>query len=53
MDMLFKRGGACELYKHPKNTYDFKNKVMSAVKKHYERVHGPGTHSSSGNPSDH
>ena len=53
MDMLFKRGGACELYKRPKNTYDFKSKVMSAVKKRYDRVNGPGTHSSSGNPSDH
>jgi hypothetical protein len=53
MDMLFKRGGACELYKRPKNTYDFKNKVMSAVKIRYERVNGPGRHSSSCNPSDH
>jgi hypothetical protein len=53
MDMLFKQGGACELYKRPKNTYDFKSKVMSAVKKRYDRVNGPGTHSSSGNPSDH
>ena len=53
MDMLFRQGGACKLYKRPKNTYNFKNKVVSAVKKRYERVNGPGTHSSSSNPSDH
>jgi hypothetical protein len=34
-------------------TICLKNKVISAVKKRYERVNGPGTHSSSSNPSDH
>jgi hypothetical protein len=48
-DLLFRPGAACELYKRPRNTYDFKNKVLSAIKARY----GPGTHSSSNNPNDH
>ena len=53
MDLLFKAGAACEKYKRPKNTYDFKNKVLSAMKVRYDRTTGPGTHSSSDNPGDH
>jgi hypothetical protein len=32
MDMLFKRGAACEQYKWLQKIYDFKNKVLSAMK---------------------
>jgi hypothetical protein len=32
MDLLFKVGAAFEKYKHPKNTYDFKNKILAAMK---------------------
>ena len=53
MDLLFKAGPACEKYKHLKNTYDFKNKVLSVMKVQYERITGPGTHSCSDNPGDH
>ena len=51
--MVFKRGAACELYKRPQKVYDFKNKVVSAMKHHYERVSAPGSHSSSNDPGDH
>jgi hypothetical protein len=51
-DLLFRPGAACELYKKPRNTYDVKNKVLSAIKARYERVNGPGTHSSN-NPNNH
>ncbi len=30
--ILFQLGVACESYKHPKHTYDFKNKVLSVLK---------------------
>jgi hypothetical protein len=52
-DLLFRPGAACELYKRPQKVYDFKSKVMSAMKAHYERVSGPCSHSNSHNPSDH
>jgi preprotein translocase subunit SecD len=52
-DLLFRQGAACQLYRRPRNTYDFKNKVLSAIKARYDRVNGPGTHSSSNNPNDH
>jgi hypothetical protein len=32
MNLLFQLGVACESYKHPKHTYDFKNKVLSVLK---------------------
>ena len=52
-DLLFRPGAARELYKRPRNTYDFKNKVLSAIKAiRNDRVNGPGTHSSSNNPND-
>jgi hypothetical protein len=47
MNLLFQAGVACETYKHPKHTCNFKNKVLSALKARYERVTGPGSHSSS------
>jgi hypothetical protein len=50
MDLLFKVGAAYEKYKRPKNTYDFKNKILAAMKVQYERITGPGTHSCSDNP---
>jgi hypothetical protein len=53
MDLLFKPGASCEKYKCPKNTYDFNNQVLVAMKVQYERVTGPGSHSSSQNPGDH
>jgi hypothetical protein len=52
-DMLFKRGAAREQYKQPQKIYDFKNKVVSAMKAHYERVSAPGSHSTSNDPGDH
>jgi hypothetical protein len=52
-DMLFKRGAACEQYKRPQKIYDFKNKVVSGMKAHYERVSAPGSHSTSNDPGDH
>jgi hypothetical protein len=33
--------------------YDFKTKVLKAMKVRYERVSGPGSHSNSRNPTDH
>jgi hypothetical protein len=51
--MLFKRGAVCEQYKRPQKIYDFKNKVVSAMKAHYERVSAPGSHSTSNDPGDH
>ncbi len=53
LDLLFKVRATWEKYKRPKNTCDFKNKVLSAMKVQYERVTGPGTHSCSDNPGDH
>jgi hypothetical protein len=53
MDLLFKPGASCKKYKQPKNTYDFKKKVLSVMKVLYERITGPGTHSCSDNPGDH
>jgi hypothetical protein len=53
MDLLFKAVAACEKLKRPKNTYHFKNKVLSVMKVRYDRITGPGTHSSSDNPGDH
>jgi hypothetical protein len=52
MDLLFKPGASCK-FKQPKNTYDFKNKVLSAMKVWYDRITGPGTHSSLSNPGNH
>jgi hypothetical protein len=52
-DLLFRPGAACELYKRLQKVYDFKTKVLSAMKVWYERVSGPCSHSTSGNPSDH
>jgi hypothetical protein len=51
--MLFKWGAACEQYKLPQKIYDFKNKVVSGMKAHYERVSAPGSHSTSNDPGDH
>jgi hypothetical protein len=53
MDLLFKVGAACEKYKRPKNTYNFKNKILVVMKARYTRVTGPGAHSSSQIPEDH
>jgi len=52
-DLLFRLEAACELYKRPRNTYDFKNKVLLAIKARYERVNSPGTLSSSNIPNNH
>jgi hypothetical protein len=51
-NLLFKPGAAWEQYERPQNTYDFKNKVLTAVKVQYERVSGPCIHSSSNNPGN-
>ncbi len=50
---MFKPGAALEQYKRSRNIYDSKNKVLTMIKARYERVNGPGTHSSSNNPSNH
>jgi len=47
VNLLFRPGADCELYKRPQNTYDFKNKVLMGIKARYDKVSGPGTHSSS------
>jgi hypothetical protein len=52
-DKLFKWGTAWEQYKWPQKIYDFKNKVVSAMKAHYERASAPGSHSTSNDPGDH
>jgi hypothetical protein len=46
-------GAACELYKRLQKVYDFKTKVLTAMKPRHERVSGPGSHSNSHNPTDH
>jgi hypothetical protein len=45
-DLLFKPQTSCEEYKRLQNTYDNKNKVMSAIKVWHKRVTGPCNHSS-------
>jgi hypothetical protein len=52
-DLLFRPGAGCELYNRPQKVYDFKTKVLSAMKVRYEKVSGPCSHSTSGSPSDH
>jgi hypothetical protein len=51
--MLFKRGVACEQYKQLQKMYGFKNRVVLAMKSHYERVSAPESHSTSNEPGDH
>jgi hypothetical protein len=41
-----------EYYKKPSNKYDFKKKIMAAMKRRHDKVSAPGAHSSSSNPED-
>ncbi len=52
-DLLFKPRASCKQYKRLQNTYDNKNKVMSAIKVRNERVTGPCSHSSLDNSGYH
>jgi hypothetical protein len=45
MEDLFRDNKPLSMYKQPSNLYDFKKKVISAMRSRYQKITGRGTHS--------
>jgi len=53
LELLFKVGAPCEIYKKPKCVYVFRKKVVAGMKAWYDKVSAPGSHSAAQDPKSH